>query len=119
MLARRAPYAPQRVLQPLGQRGEALPAQHHVRVGEAGIGQPEVVQAVRQRRAGDAHRQAAGVGEVRQPELTRRMGLAEHDLPLRSVHRAPFAHPPLQGSAYAEPEFGMAAHELLKQRYRP
>ena len=34
------------------------------------------------------------------------------------VHRAPLAHPPLQGSAYAGPVFGMAAHEFLKQRYR-
>lgn len=75
-----------RVLQSLGQGREALPAQHHVRVGEAGVGQTEAVQAMVQRRAGDRHPQAVGVSEVRQPQLARRMGLAEDDFPFRTVH---------------------------------
>ena len=34
---------------------------------------------------GNGHRQTAGVGEIRLPELTRRMSLAEHDLLLGAV----------------------------------
>ena len=118
VLERRPAEAPQGVLQPLGQGGEALPAQYHVRVGEAGIGQAEVIQKVLDPRAGNPHPQATGVGEIRQPELTRRMSLAEYDLPLRSVHRAPLANATLQRPANAGTEFRMAPHQLLEQRHR-
>ena len=77
-----------------------------------------MVQEVFEPRAGDPHPQPAGVGEVRQPELTRRMGLAEHDLLLRTVHRAPLANATLQRPTNAGTEFGMAAHQLLEQRHR-
>ncbi len=115
---RRPAEAPQGVLQPLGQGGETLPTQHDVCVGEAGIGQAEVVQKVFEPRAGNPHPQTAGIGEVRQPELTRRMGLAEHDLLRRTVHRAPLANATLQRPTNAGSEFRMAAHQLLKQRHR-
>ena len=89
-----------------------------MRVREPGIGQAEVVQEVFEPRAGNPHPQTAGIGEVRQPELTRRMGLAEHDLLRRTVHGAPLANATLQRPTNAGPEFRMAAHQLLKQRHR-
>ena len=94
------------------------PAQHHVRVGEGGVGQTEVVQAMIQRGAGDRHAQAAGVGEVRQTELARRVGLAEDDFLLRTVHGAPLANAALERAANAGTQFRMPAHQLLEQRHR-
>jgi hypothetical protein len=55
---------PQRVLQALGQRHEALPTEHHVRVLEAREGQAEVVEPVIERLAGNADVKLAHVGEV-------------------------------------------------------
>ena len=118
MLQRCSAEAPQGVLQPLGQGGEALSAQYHVHVREPGVGQAEVVQEVFERHAGDPHPQCAGVGEVREPELTRRVGLAEHDLLLRTVHRAPLPHATLQRATNAGAELGMAAHQFFEQRHR-
>ena len=97
-----------------GQRGETLAAEHDMCMGKAGIRQSEVVQEVIERLPGDADPQAAAVGEVRQTELTRRMGLAEHELALRSVQRAPLAHTALRGAAHAAPEFGMLADQFLE-----
>ena len=54
MLARRAAERPQRVLQALGQRHEALAAEHDMGMLEAGEGQAEVIEPVIERRAGDA-----------------------------------------------------------------
>ena len=118
VLERRPAEAPKRVLQPLGQGREALPAQHHVGVGEGGVGQTEVVQAMIQRCAGDRHAQAVGVGEVRQPQLARRMSLTEDDFLLRTVHRAPLANATLKRAANAGTQFRMTAHQLLEQRHR-
>ena len=114
VLAGRSAERPQGVLEALGQGGEALAAEHHVDVGEAGVGQPEVVQQVVERFAGDAHRQAAAVGEVGQAEPSRRVGLAEHQLAFRTVQRAPLAHATLQGAAHAAPESRMPAHQLVE-----
>ena len=49
MFARRAAQRPERVLHALGQRDEALAAEHHMRVLEARVGQPEVIEPVVQR----------------------------------------------------------------------
>ena len=53
MLARDAAEGPERVLEVLGQRGEALAAEHDGGVLPAAVGQDEVVEPVRERRAGD------------------------------------------------------------------
>ena len=52
MLRRRAAERPQGILQTFRQGDEALAAQHHVGMLEAGIGQTEVIQAMIQRGAG-------------------------------------------------------------------
>ena len=49
VLARRSAEQPQGVLQPFGQGDEALAAEDHVRVLEAGIGEAEVVEPVIER----------------------------------------------------------------------
>ena len=54
MLQRGAAERPQRVLQPLGQRHEALAAEHDMGVLPAREGQAEVVEPMIERRAGDA-----------------------------------------------------------------
>ena len=51
MLARRAAERPERVLQPGGQRHEALAAEHDMGVLEAAERQAEVIEPVRQRLA--------------------------------------------------------------------
>ena len=66
MLQRRAAERPQRVLQPLGQRHEALAAEHDMGVFPAREGQPEVIEPVIERHAGDADAAIAHVGEIGQ-----------------------------------------------------
>ena len=118
MLRRRAAERPQGALQPPGQRREALPAEHHVGVREAGAGQAEVVQPVVEGRAGDGDRQAVGIGEVRQSEPARRVRLAEHDLALGAVHGPPRPHAPLQSPPHAGAEFGVAPDQFLVHGHR-
>ena len=118
VLARRAAERPQGVLETLGEGREALAAEHHVHVGEAGVRQSEVVQAVLERIPGDADPKPAGVGEVRQPELSRRVGLAEHELALRTVQRAPLAHAALQSAAHAVAELRVPAHQFPEDPHR-
>ena len=54
MLPRHAAQRPQRVLQALGQRHEALAAEHDMGVLEAGEGEAEVIEPMIERNAGDA-----------------------------------------------------------------
>ena len=119
VLARRAAQRPQRVLQALGQRHEALAAEHHMGVLEAGTRQPEMIQPVIQRRASIVTPAVAHVGEVRQAHPAGSCDLAEHHLPLRAMHRAPCADAAFQRPANAGAEFGMAAHQFLEYRHRP
>ena len=53
------------MLETFGESGEALAAEHHMRMGKAGIRQSEVVQEVFERLPGDADPKATAVGEVR------------------------------------------------------
>ena len=59
MLQRRAAERPQGVLQALGQRHEALAAEHDMGMLPAGEGQAEVIEPVIERRAGDADAEIA------------------------------------------------------------
>jgi hypothetical protein len=57
-----------------------------------------MVETVRQRLSGDAHRDLLDLGEVRQALPARLLHLAEHDLLGRSVQRFPRLHPALEGA---------------------
>ena len=116
---RRPAQAPERVLQAAGQGGEAFAAQHHLGMGPAGEGQPEVIEPMVQRLAGDVDAQAAGVGEVRQALEARRVVLAEDDIALRPMLRLPMPHPPFQRAADAVRQAGVAALHFLEQGDRP
>ena len=85
MLQRRAAERPQRVLQPFGQRHEALAAEHDMGVFPAREGQPEVIEPMIERCAGDADAATAHVGEIGQPEPARRVLLPEDDVLLGAV----------------------------------
>ena len=56
---------------------------------EARVGQPEVIEPVIERLAGDGDAQVGHVGEIRQPHPARLMDLAEDHLLVRAVQRAP------------------------------
>ena len=118
VLVRRSAEQPQGVLQPLGQGDEALAAEDHVRVLEAGIGEAEVVEPVIERDAGDRDAEIGHVGEVGQPGAAGLVRLAEDDVLLLAVHGAPGADPALQGAADAGAEIGMATDDLLEDRDR-
>jgi hypothetical protein len=111
MRRRRPAQLPQRFLQTLGQRGEALAALDRLDVLPAGERQPEVVEQVRERRAVDRHRQARRVSEVRQ--RARRMLLTEDQLLFRSLGRTPVCDPPLQRAQHT---VGKPARMLPLQR---
>jgi hypothetical protein len=85
-----------------------------VGVLKAAEGQPEVIEPVRQRGAGDRHAGAGHVGEVGQTHPARLVGLAEDHLPLRAVQRAPLADAPLQRPPDPEAQLGMPPHQLLE-----
>ena len=119
VLPGRATERPEGILQPLGEGGEALAAEHHADVLPAGEGEAEVVEPVLERLAGDADAERGGLGEVGQPLPPRRMVLAEDDLACRAGHRLPVAEPALQRAADADGEVGMAAAQFLEQRHRP
>ena len=65
MLLGHAAQRQQSILQALGERDEALAAQHHVRMREAGECEPEVIETMRQGLAGNRDAERAHVGEVR------------------------------------------------------
>jgi hypothetical protein len=119
VLQRRAAERPEGILQPLGEGGEALAAEHHAGVLPAGEGEAEMVEPVFEQLAGDADAERGGLGEVGQPLPPRRMVLAEDHLARRAGDRLPVADPPLQRAADADGEIGMAAVEFLEQRDRP
>jgi hypothetical protein len=64
MQQRRLAERPQRVLQPLGQRHEALAAKHDMTVLPAREGQPEMIEPMVERLAGNADAEIAHVGEI-------------------------------------------------------
>jgi hypothetical protein len=111
---------PQRFLEPLGERGEALAAADRPGVLPTAEDQPEVVEPVAGGRARDGDAQRATVGEVRQRLPTGRMLLAEDRVTVRSLRRAPVGDAALQRAQQAvrvAPR--VEALELLQQRDRP
>jgi hypothetical protein len=65
VVARRAAERPECVLHPLGKGDEALATENDVRMFKTGIGEPEMVEPVIQRRPGDRDAEIGHVGEVR------------------------------------------------------
>jgi hypothetical protein len=119
MLPRRTSERPQRVLQPLGQRYVALPAEDHVRMLEARAGEAEVIEPMIERDAGDADRQVAHLGKIRQPHPPGLMHLAEDDLALGPMQRAPGPDPSLERPADIGVQSRMPSLQFLKDRHRP
>ena len=109
---------PQRVLQTLRQRREALAAEHHPGMGEARLGETEVIEHVIQRLPGDSHAERPHAGEVGQALPARLMLLAEDHVLFGTVLGAPDADPPLQGTPHPRAELGTAAHQLLEHADR-
>ena len=86
---------------------------------EAAASQAEVVQPVIQCDAGHRDAEAVHIGEIRQPQLAGHLNLAKHHVTLATVHRAPVANAPLQGTAKAPGQFGVTAAHFLEHRHRP
>ena len=93
MFARGATQSPKGILQPFGQRHEALTAQHNMDMLKAAIGQPEVIKPMDQRLACNGDAQIGHVGEIRQTHPARLLDLAENDLPLRFTQDGRHAGP--------------------------
>ena len=119
MLLGRATERPQRVLQALGQRREAFAAEHDVRVLEAGEDEPEVIEPMIERLAGDRDAQTTRVGEVGQSQSARFMLLAEDHVLFGSVKRPPGQDAPLQRAADVGIEVGMTPAQFLEHANHP
>ena len=89
MLERCAAQCPQRVLQSFGQRHIAFAAEDHMRMLEARVGEPEVIESMIEPRAGDGDAEVGHVGEIRQPHPARLMDLAEDHLLVRAMQGPP------------------------------
>src|SRR5437660_12814084 len=96
MLQRGPAERPQRILQTLRQRHEALTAEHDMSMLPAREGQAEVIEPVIERYTGDADAVIGHVGEIVQPQPTRQVFLQEDDVPLATVDRPPGADTALQ-----------------------
>ncbi len=116
---RDATKRPQRILQPFRQGHETLAAEHDMGMLEAAIGEPEVVEPVIERLAGNGDAEAGHIGEIRQPEMARPVGLAKDNLLLLAVNGAPGADAPLQRAAHPLVQFGMSPRHLLENGHRP
>ena len=95
VLQRHRTQPPQRTLQPLRQRLEALREAQRRRL-DIRVGEHEVVAQVRKRLAGNAHSERPHLREVRLAMLARTMLLREHNLPLRTRERPPAPESTLQ-----------------------
>src|ERR1700737_5216563 len=82
-------------------------------------GQAKVIEPVIERHTGDADAVIAHVGEIGQPQPTRRMLLPEDDVLLGPVQRPPGADASLQGAADTGVNLGMAALDLVENGHRP
>ena len=90
-----------------------------MRMLEAGVDEPEVIQPVIQLLPGHGDGQISHIGEVRQPHAAGLVHLAEHHLLLGPEQGAPGPDAALHGSAHAGTEVRMAAGNLLEDRHRP
>jgi hypothetical protein len=119
VLQGRAAEPPQRILQPLGQRHETLAAEHDMGVFPARESEPEVIEPVIERRAGDADTAIAHVGKVGQTEPARRMFLPENDVLFGAVERPSGADAPFQSAPDAGVDLGMTPAHLVENGDRP
>src|SRR4051794_46362 len=106
MLLGNAAELPQRFLQPLGQRREALATADRLDVLPAAIGQPEMVEQMAERLAGDPDPETAAIGDIRQGLPTGRMLLPEDQLALGAFGCSPVCDTALQR---AQQPVGIAA----------
>lgn len=118
MLGRDTAERPEGVLQAGGQRGKAFASQHDLGMLPSGESQPEMVEPVHQRHAGDRHIEASRIGEVRQPLAAGQVLLAEDHLTLGPVQRLPAADTPLKRPPDARRQLGMPTQHLLIHRER-
>ncbi len=105
---------PERVLQALRERHEALAAKDDVRVLEAGKRQTEVVEPMIECLPSDRDAKLAHVGEVGKANPARWMLLSEDDIPLGTLDRPPGSDAPLQRSTHALADLRMATTHLLE-----
>jgi hypothetical protein len=110
---------PQRILQSLGQCHKALTAEHDMSMLPAREGQAEVIEPVIERHTGDADVVIAHVGEIGQPQPTRRVLLSKDDVPLGPVERPPGADAPFQSPPDSNADLGMAPPDLVENGHRP
>src|SRR5581483_1995226 len=103
---------PQRVLQALGQRHEALASEHNVSMLEAGEREAEVIETMIERLTGDGDAERARVGEVGQTQPPRLVLLAEDHVLRWPVERTPGCDAPLERAADVGVETGMAPAQL-------
>ena len=119
VLARRAAERPQRVLQPLGQGHVAFAAEDDVRMLEARIDQPEMIEPMIEPFTGDGDAEVGHVGKIRQPHPAGFMDLAEDHLLVGTVQSAPGTDAPLQGTPDARGQSGVATLHLFEDGNRP
>lgn len=112
MFRRHAAKGPERGREVLGERREALAAEHDGGVFPAAVGQDEVVEALLQRLARDRHAEFGRIREVRQrhPAVLRR--LAEDHVALGSVQGTPVADAPLERAAHTVAREGLGVGHL-------
>ena len=116
MLLGNAAERPQRILQALGQRDEALAAEHNMGMLEARECQPEVIEPMRQRDAGNRDAERARVGEVGQAKTAGLVLLPEDDVLLWAGQRPPTPHAPFQRAPDAGADLGVAPPNLFENR---
>ena len=109
---------PQGVLAAAAQGDEALAAEHYVSIFEARVGQPEVIQQMRQRHTADSDAEVSGGGEVGQGEATGWMLLGEDHLLFGPMQGTPPAHAALDGAAHAGRELSMTAAQFFEDGHR-
>jgi hypothetical protein len=107
---------PQRILQSLGQRDEALAAEDNMGMLEARECQSEVIEPMRQRHAGNRDAERARVGEVGQAKTAGLMLLPEDNVLLWASQRPPTPHAPFQRAPDARANLGVAPPYLFEDR---
>jgi len=118
VLDRHAAEGPERVLQVLGERGEALPAQDDPGECPARVDQHEMIQQMGERLARDRDAEPARVREIGQRLLAGFPALAEDHIAARPAQGFPVAHATLQGSPdrVVGKALRIAAHQVAQQR---
>src|SRR5208282_5832868 len=116
MLLGNAAERPQRILQALGQRDEALAAEDNMGMLETRECQSEVIEPMRQRDAGNHNAERARVGEVGQAKTAGLVLLPEDDVLFRAGQRPPTSHAPFQRAPDAGANLGVAPPYLVENR---